>query len=52
MNDTPGHSFMKSRAGIRAAQFAFILWLLCVNVFYYLQFRDVFLARVASRIHR
>jgi hypothetical protein len=24
----------------------------CVNVFYYLQFRDVFLARVASRIHR
>lgn len=52
MNDTPRHGFIKSRAGMRVAQFAFILWLLFVNVLYYLQFRDVFLPRIASWIHR
>lgn len=42
----------ESRAGFRAAQLIFILWLLFVNIFYYLQFRDVVLARLAAWIHR
>jgi hypothetical protein len=42
----------KSRAGFRTAQLIFVLWLLFVNIFYYLQFRDVVLARLAAWIHR
>jgi hypothetical protein len=52
MSDGPSQSPLKSRASIRVAQLAFILWLLFVNVFYYLQFRDVLFARIASWIHR
>jgi hypothetical protein len=52
MNDGPIQSAKASRAGFRVVQFLFIGWLLFVNIFYYLQFRDVFGARLASWIHR
>jgi hypothetical protein len=52
MSHGPSESPIRSRASICVAQLAFILWLFFVNVFYYLQFRDVFLARIASWIHR
>lgn len=42
----------KSGPLVHAAQLIFILWLLFVNVFYYLQFRELFLARFGSWIHR
>lgn len=52
MNDGPIQNPNRSRAGFRVAQLLFIVWLLFVNIFYYLQFRGVFLARLASWIHR
>jgi hypothetical protein len=52
MNHDPIQNPIESRAGFRAAQLLFILWLLFVNVFYYLQFRDVFLSLLAAWIHR
>jgi hypothetical protein len=38
--------------GGRAWQIVFIIWLLLVNFFYYLQFRDLLLARFGAWIHR
>jgi hypothetical protein len=52
MSDGPSQSPIQLRASIRVEQLAFILWLLFVNVFYYHQFRDLLLARIASWIHR
>ena len=52
MSAGPSQSPIQPRASIRVVQLAFILWLLFVNVFYYLQFRYVLLARIASWIHR
>lgn len=52
MTEGPIRDMSKARAGFRAVQFIFIVWLLFVNIFYYLQFRDVFLARFAAWIHR
>ncbi|MGA7914578.1 MAG: hypothetical protein WCA00_05030 [Candidatus Acidiferrales bacterium] len=52
MTAAPIQDNNKPRAGLRAVQFIFIVWLLFVNIFYYLQFRDVFLARFAAWIHR
>lgn len=34
------------------AQGLFVAWLAIVNVLYYLQFKSLFLARLASLVHR
>jgi hypothetical protein len=36
----------------RIWQIVFIAWLMLVNFFYYLQFRDLLLARFGAWIHR
>ena len=46
-----------SKAGARVGAshvvtIAFVVWLLLINTFYYLQFRGLFLARFGSWIHR
>jgi hypothetical protein len=52
MNDSLRQNSGKSQPVPRAMQLLFIVWLFFVNFFYYLQFRDVILARLAAWIHR
>jgi hypothetical protein len=41
------------RGGARLLiQGAFLMWLVVVNVLYYLQFKQLFLARFASLVHK
>jgi hypothetical protein len=41
-----------SNAASRIVQILFVLWLVFVNVFYYLQFRDLLLSLFGSWVHR
>jgi len=51
MSEAPD-SKARGKGGARVAAVAFVLWLLLINTFYYLQFRGLFLARFGSWIHR
>lgn len=42
----------KSSPAKYLAQALFIIWVVVVNVLYYLQFKNLFLARFASLVHR
>lgn len=52
MNHDPVQNPGDSRTGFRAVQLIFFLWLLFVNIFYYLQFRSVFLSLLARWIRQ
>lgn len=41
-----------AKGGRIILQVAFVIWLIVVNCFYYLQFKSLFLARFASLKHR
>jgi hypothetical protein len=53
MNRAAGESKNASTSlAARAAQIIFLAWLLFVNLFYYFQFRELFLARFGAWIHK
>ncbi|HEY6467188.1 MAG TPA: hypothetical protein VIY69_14410 [Candidatus Acidoferrales bacterium] len=43
---------LKSAPAKYLAQTLFVIWVVVVNVLYYLQFKSLFLARFASLVHR
>lgn len=42
----------ESMSGKYVARTLFVIWVVVVNVLYYLQFKSLFLARFASLVHR
>lgn len=50
MNET--ERAKSSGMGGRVGAALVVVWLLLVNIFYYLQFRELFLARLGNWIHR
>jgi hypothetical protein len=51
MTDEPRNQ-QKSEGAKYLEQALFVIWVVVVNVLYYLQFKSLFLARFASLVHR